>query len=197
MSVKPLDNEAEILTEIAGGDKRAFEILFKNYHKYVLAFSKKITRSDDLAREIVQDVFLKIWLGREKLRTLETFGAYLNTIVRHQCFNVLRRLSQEIKSNEVFRLKASNLNDSTAHELDYREAENILNKAIETLSPQQRMVYVLCHQEGMKYEEAAIKMGISHQTVHSYMKDALKKIRAHFKKHAVAYTVFILSLFRS
>ncbi|MGQ7854108.1 RNA polymerase sigma factor [Pedobacter sp. WC2501] len=197
MSVKPLDNEAEILAKIAKGDKHAFEILFKNYHKYILAFSKKITRSDDLAKEIVQDVFLKIWLGREKLQTLETFSAYLNTIVRHQCFNALRQLSQEIKSNEVFRLKASSSSDSTAHELDYREAENILNKAIETLSPQQRMVYVLCHQEGLKYDEAAIKMGISPQTVHSYMKDALKKIRAHFKKHAVTYTVFILSLFRS
>lgn len=197
MAVKPLDNEAEILAEIAGGNKRAFEILFKNYHKYVLAFSKKITRSDDLAKEIVQDVFLKIWLGREKLKSLETFGAYLNTMVRHHCFNALRQLSQEVKSNEVFRLKASELSDSTEQELNYREAENILNQAVETLSPQQRMVYILCHQQGMKYEEAAIKMGISPQTVHAYMKDALKKIRAHFKKHAMEYTVFILSLFRS
>ena len=197
MAVKPLDNEAEILAEIAGGDKRAFEILFRNYHKYVLAFSKKITRSDDLAKEIVQDVFLKIWLGREKLKSLETFGAYLNTMVRHHCFNALRQLSQEVKSNEVFRLKASELSDSTEQELNYREAENILNQAVETLSPQQRMVYILCHQQGMKYEEAAIKMGISPQTVHAYMKDALKKIRAHFKKHAMEYTVFILSLFRS
>ena len=197
MAVKPLDNEAEILAEIAGGDKRAFEVLFRNYHKYVLAFSKKITRSDDLAKEIVQDVFLKIWLGREKLKSLETFGAYLNTMVRHHCFNALRQLSQEVKSNEVFRLKVSELSDSTEQELNYREAENILNQAVETLSPQQRMVYILCHQQGMKYEEAAIKMGISPQTVHAYMKDALKKIRAHFKKHAMEYTVFILSLFRS
>ncbi|WP_262502421.1 sigma factor [Pedobacter rhizosphaerae] len=42
--------------------------MFRNYHRYVLAFSRKITRSDDLAKEIVQDVFLKIWLSREKLR---------------------------------------------------------------------------------------------------------------------------------
>ena len=197
MPVKPLDNEAEILAEIARGDKAAFEVLFTNYHKYVLAFSKKITRSDELAKEVVQDVFLKIWLGREKLQTLETFGAYLNTIVRHHCFNALRQLSQEIKSHEIFRLKVNESSDSTEQELDYREAENILNQAIETLSPQQRMVYLLCHQQGMKYEEAAIKMGISPQTVHAYMKDALKKIRAHFKKHAMEYTVFILSLFRS
>ncbi|SDH36453.1 RNA polymerase sigma-70 factor, ECF subfamily [Pedobacter terrae] len=197
MFVKPLDNEAEILAEIARGDKLAFEILFRNYHKYVLAFSRKITRSDDLAKEIVQDVFLKIWLGREKLKALETFGAYLNTMVRHHCFNALRQLSQKVKSNEVFRLKVSKSSESTAQELDYREAEQILNQAVETLSPQQRMVYILCHQQGMKYEEAAIKMGISPQTVHAYMKDALKKIRAHFKKHAMEYTVFILSLFRS
>ncbi|WP_316839458.1 RNA polymerase sigma-70 factor [Pedobacter gandavensis] len=196
MFVRPLDNEKELLAEIARGDKRAFEILFKNYHKYVLAFSKKITRSEDMAKEVVQDVFLKIWLSRDKLQTLETFGAYLNTVVRNHCFNRLRQLSQEAKSNEILKLNIVEVCDSTVDELNYREAESVLNQAIETLSPQQKMVYLLCHQQGMKYEEAALKMNISPQTVHAYMKDALKKIRAHFKRHAIGYTVFLLSLFK-
>lgn len=196
MFVRPLDNENELLAEIARGDKRAFEILFKNYHKYVLAFSKKITRSEDMAKEVVQDVFLKIWLSRERLQTLENFGAYLNTVVRNHCFNRLRQLAQQAKSTEILRLEVTEVCDATVQELNYREVGSILNEAIETLSPQQKMVYQLCHQQGMKYEEAALAMNISPQTVHAYMKDALRKIRSHFKKHAIGYTVFFLSLFK-
>ncbi|WGQ10854.1 sigma-70 family RNA polymerase sigma factor [Pedobacter gandavensis] len=135
MFARPLDNENELLAEIAGGDKRAFEILFKNYHKYVLAFSKKITRSEDMAKEVVQDVFLKIWLSRDRLQTLESFGSYLNTVVRNHCFNRLRQLSQQNKSTELLRLEVTEVCDATVQELDYREAESILNQAIETLSP--------------------------------------------------------------
>jgi RNA polymerase sigma-70 factor (family 1) len=195
MAVVPFENESELLALIGDGDKRSFDALFKKYHKYVFAFSRKITRSDDLAKEIVQDVFLKIWLNRDKLKSLETFGAYLNVMVRNQCFSILRQLSQENKATESFKLKNAGHVNSTLEALDYREAERLLSQAIETLSPQQRMVYMLCHQQGKKYEEAAKEMNISSQTVHAYMKDALRKIREHFKRHSMEYTLFILALF--
>ncbi|KQC02049.1 RNA polymerase sigma factor [Pedobacter sp. Hv1] len=191
-----LHNEPEILVKIAGGDQLAFNLLFKHYHIYVHSFSRKITHSDNLAVEIVQDIFLKIWLGREKLGHIDSFGAYLNRLVRNHCFNVLRQLAQETKSSAIHLKFATDVDHSTVQQLDYKETESILNEAIEMLSPQQRMVYMLCHQQGHKYEEAAEKMNISHQTVHAYMKDALRKIREHFKKHSVEYSLFITVLFK-
>lgn len=196
MAVTPIQDERRLLTLIASGDQQSFTVLFEHYHKYVYSFSHKITHSKDFAEEIVQDIFLKIWLNREKLEFVENFGAYLNRLVRNQSFNVLRQFSQETKSNLILRSQTTEVDDSTLRQLDYKEAKYILNAAIETLSPQQRMVYILCHQKGMKYEEAAAKMNISPQTVHGYMKDALKKIREHFKKHTVEYSVFIISLFK-
>ncbi len=195
MAVNPLLDEAEILAKIAGGDQRAFAILFKHYQRFVFSFSKRITHSDESAGEVVQDIFLKIWLARENLPQVKNFGAYLNRLVRNHSLNVVRQQLQEAKSAVAFSKNFSEADESTILQLDYNETNNLLNQAIAELSPQQRMVYQLCHQQGLKYEEAAAQMNISSQTVNAYMKDALKKIRSHFKKHAVVYPLLILSLF--
>ncbi|TKC06636.1 RNA polymerase sigma-70 factor [Pedobacter polaris] len=195
MTVNPLLDEVEILVKIAGGDQRAFTILFKHYQRFVFSFSKKITHSEESADEVVQDIFLKIWLARENLPQVKNFGAYLNRIVRNHSLNVVRQHLQQTKSAGEFSKTFSEADESTILQLNYNETNNLLNQAIAELSPQQRMVYRLCHQQGLKYDEAAAQMNISSQTVNAYMKDALKKIRIYFKKHAVVYPLLILSLF--
>jgi len=194
MAVNPLLDEVEILAKIAGGNQAAFTILFKHYQHFVFSFSKRITHSEESAGEVVQDIFLKIWLNRENLPQVKNFGAYLNRLVRNYSLNVVRQQLQEAKSAGEFSKSFSEADQSTILELDYNETNTLLNQAIAELSPQQRMVYQLCHQQGLKYKEAAIQMNISSQTVNAYMKDALKKIRNHFKKHALVYPMLILSL---
>lgn len=195
MAIKPLQDEPEILAKVADGDQGAFTALFKHYQGFVFSFSKRITSTDENAGEVVQDIFLKLWLNREKLSGIENFGAYLNRIVRNHSLNIVRRELQLYKTASQFKDSYSEMDNSTVMQLDLNETRDILNNAIAELSPQQRTVYELCHMQGLKYEEAAVKMNISPQTVNSYMKDALKKIRLHFRKHALAYPLLILCLF--
>lgn len=190
-----LYDEQRLLMEIADGSQSAFSALFAHYHPVVFSFSRKITHSDDLAMEAVQDVFLKIWLHRERLRDIENFAAYLNRLVRNHCFNMLRKLANESRTLSSHGEDAPQEDYSTLEKLEYNEVKQILDEAIETLSPQQKKVYELCHQKGLKYEEAAAELNISAQTVHAYMKEALKKIRAHFKKYAISYIMFFSVLF--
>jgi RNA polymerase sigma-70 factor (family 1) len=195
MAVSPLDDESELIRRIAEGDQHAFTLVFKHYQRFVFSFSKKITSSDESAGEVVQDIFLKIWLNRENLLEVRNFGAYLNRLVRNRSLNVVRQQLQDARYAEEFGKTFSESDESTILQLDYNDTNNLLNQAIAELSPQQRMVYQLCHQQGLKYEEAAIQMNITSQTVNAYMKDALRKIRSHFKKHAVVYPMLILALF--
>ncbi|GGI25282.1 RNA polymerase sigma factor [Pedobacter mendelii] len=196
MAVNPLPNEAEILARIAKGEQNAFTILFRNYERYVYQYGSKLTHSETLALEIVQDIFLKIWLGREKLAKVQNFGAYLNRLVRNHSFNVLRKLAFEAKSSLKIKRDFVENDNSTMLQLDYNETVRILHEALNNLPPQQRIVYDLCHLEGLKYDDAALKMNISPKTVHSHMKQALKNIREHFRKHAVAYPLFFAVLFK-
>jgi RNA polymerase sigma-70 factor (family 1) len=193
---KAIDNEKELLASIAGGDQYAFTILFKHYQRFVYFSGRKLTHSEELATEIVQDIFLKIWLDREQLIVIESFGAYLNRIVRNHSFNVLRQLAQRAKSTEKLKINSAETDNSTVEKINHNDATKLLNEALKQLSPQQRMVYNLCHEKGYRYEDAAEKMDISPQTVHSHMKLALRKIREHFIKHAGAYPFFIAVIFK-
>ncbi len=196
MAVTPILNEAEILARIARGEQNAFTILFRNYERYVYQYGCKLTHSETHALEIVQDIFLKIWLDREKLIEVQNFGGYLNRLVRNHSFNVLRKMALDAQSNLEVKRNFVEEDNSTIRQLDYNETVKILNEALDNLPPQQRLAYDLCHLEGLKYDDAALRMNISPETVHSHMKRALKNIREHFKKHAVAYPLLITVLFK-
>lgn len=196
MESRQLKNEDELLTRIARGDQRAFTEIFDFYQRYVYDYGRKLTKSEDQAGEIVQDVFLKIWLNREKLDEVKNFGAYLNRVVRNHSLNVIRKLAQDARSATQLKINNPESENATDKILDYNESNRILTQAIENLSPQQRIAYTLCHMEGLKYDEAAKKMNVSSRTVQAHMHQALKHIREHFNKHALTYPALFAVLFK-
>lgn len=196
MVVNPLLNETEILAQVATGDQRAFTILFNHYQRFVYGYGRKLTHSDEMALELVQDIFLKIWHSREKLSQVEHFIAYLNRLTRNHAFNQLRELSRRGRISGDLELAGFETENSTMQMLDYNETLRIVNEAVESLAPQQKLAYQLCHQQGMKYEEAALQMDISPKTVHVHMKYALSKIRDHLRKNAVLYPAIALALIK-
>ncbi|MDR6784625.1 RNA polymerase sigma-70 factor (family 1) [Pedobacter africanus] len=196
MSMKPLGNETELLVKIAGGDQYAFTILFNHYERFVFTFARSLTHSEQLAIDIVQESFLKVWEKRKKLPEVEQFSAYLNRLVRNHTFNVLRNISRQVKASAQLDAAEAIEEQSTGNQLDYNETLRIVNEAVEGLTMQQKQAFRLCHQQGLKYEEAAEQMKVSPQTVNVHMKIALKKVREHLQRHAIVYHVIALALLR-
>lgn len=194
MSSIQLTDEKDLLIKISNGDKQAFTIIFNHYQKFVYSFSKRLSRSEEMALNIVQDVFLKIWANREKLSEIDNFAGYLNRIVRNHSFNVLRELSSKINNTVELEEAYYEPEYSTLQTLDYNETVRLVQEALDALSPQQRKVYELCHQQGLKYEDVAILLGISKQTVHSHMKISLSKIRKHLKENMCLFPLIALLL---
>ncbi|MDB5088477.1 MAG: hypothetical protein JWR09_2471 [Mucilaginibacter sp.] len=171
------DNEKMLLCQIATGDQRSFAIIFAHYTKIIYPFALKLTRSSDLAEEILQEVFLKVWINRENLVKVENFGAYLNRITRNHSYNVIRRIAHEaLVSYELSKQMTEEVNN-TENDIIYRDLQQTLNNAVCHLTPQQKLIYTLCHQDGLKYNEVARRLNISPSTVHTHMKLALKLIR--------------------
>lgn len=183
MAIEQLLNESDLLKEIAGGNKTAFAILFKHYHQKVFAFGKKITYCEELSKELVQDVFFKLWLKREVFLMIDNFDAYLNKTVRNHCFNILRKIAQQEKYKQELICSATSYEDSTLQHLYYKDAKSLLNHSLIKLSPNQRRAYILCHQDGLTYKEAAKRMNVSPHTLHEYIKLALRKIRFQLNPH--------------
>jgi RNA polymerase sigma-70 factor (ECF subfamily) len=174
--------DQEMLALLRQGDERAFGIFFEQHQQLIFGIAMKLTHSRPKAKEIVQDVFLKVWLKREDLAGVENIGAYLNRVARNQSIDALRKIAREALRNVELKEEQLELGeDSTDQTLNYNEAGKMISQALDTLPQQQRKVYQLCHEQGMKYEEAAEEMGLSAGTVHSHMKAALGNIRKYLK----------------
>lgn len=189
-------NETELLARVAGGDELAFKEVFDHYQRYVFTFAQKITRSDADAEEIVQDIFLKVWFGRDQLLGMENFGAYLNRLVRNHALNLLRHEAVVAKVKVEMAMDYSHYDLGTQQTLDYKETKALLDNVVNRLPEQQRRVYALCHFEGLKYDEVAAQLNISPDTVHYHMKLALATIRKHFKRHALLYPAMMMIFFK-
>ena len=184
---------SDVLRLIAGGDQQAFTLLFDVYSPRLHAFALRITRSESLAEEVVQEVFLNLWRHRAKLDELDHAEAYIIRTTRNVSFNILKsqtkailRLEDQLVDDAYF------LDHSTEHAIAYKESEQILQKVIEGLTPQQRHVYLLCKKDGLSYDQAASELNISSATVHYHMKEALKNIRILLLK--MGFPLFVIAL---
>jgi RNA polymerase sigma-70 factor (family 1) len=179
-----------LLTQIAVGDEHAFRIL-NTYSSRIFGYAIKLTKSQDLSEEIVQDVFMKIWINRSTIGEIQNIEAYLITLTRNHAFNVLKRVAIEEIAKAKLSKKLEEAHHETEEAVNFHESQAILNNAIDRLPPQQRLVYSLCHEEGLKYEEVAQRLNISRLTVKTHMQQALRTLKANFSGFAAVVVVFL------
>jgi len=185
------------LTRVANGDHEAFRQIFDLYSPRVYRFALKYLKSSDQAEEIVQEVFVRLWKNSKMLPDVKNLDHYLFVLSRNLAFDQLRR--QEIQARHAEELQ-TDIDDSanvTEEAILLDETRRILDEGIAKLPPQQQRVYQLCHQCGLKYEEAAEQLNLSPQTVHRHMKLALRFLRKYLQNHAdlaVIFAIFQLTI---
>jgi len=196
MPVKPLHNETELLSKVATGDQRAFRILYEAYYTKIYAFSLHLLKSELLAEESVQETFLKLWKQGPELNGLLNLESFLVTITRNRALDLLRRQKLEVKANLKRRIDWTEADNETEESIILNDTRKVLQQAIDQLPPQQKLVYQLCYQDGLKYEEAAAQMNLSALTVQSYMKLALRSLRKNLRHYSdLAALLIIFKLF--
>jgi RNA polymerase sigma-70 factor (ECF subfamily) len=176
------DAEKLLLNKISLGDEHAFRILFDQHRKRVYAYALKIVKSESYAEEILHDVFIKIW-QHKSITEIENLELFLRTVTKNTTFKVLRRIKLEIRINEEWGHDWEEVHNETEDAILLKDTAEIFNQGLNLLSPQQKLVYTLCRDEGLKYAEVAQRLSISTETVKSHMKQALKFLRTYVRKH--------------
>ena len=172
---------AALLERMAAGDHAAFRILFDEHRNRVYAIGLRLLKSEALAEDIVQEVFLKLWTNKKELPYISNFPAYLNTMTRHHLLNQLKRLAHAEKFASLQKQEATT--PSTASEvLEWNELQVTLSKAMNRLTPQQKKVYHLGKAEGLSYEEIAGQLHISRETVKTHMAEALRSVKSYVRQ---------------
>ena len=174
------DDEKQILLLVSEGNEIAFGKLYEQYKDRVYYISRKFFKSQSIAEDIVQDVFVKIWMSRERLSVIDNFSAYVSAILRNNIYNRLRKLANE----ELFIRKTSITNveyhNYTLDNVLLKESQDLLAKAIAQLPPQQKKAFELSRIKGKKHEEIARLMNISKETVKKHVMEASRTLKGIF-----------------
>jgi RNA polymerase sigma-70 factor (family 1) len=177
MTIKPLDNESDLLGLVALGDEYAFSMLFNHYYKPLGNFALNITKSLETAEEIVQDAFIRLWIRRETLTDIQNFGGYVYMICRNDAFLRLKKLAAEQVFEAEFERYLSEERDTEGLDLQKDEYRKWIEEAVEKLPAQQKRVYKLSRYERLKYEDIAAELGMSVLTVKTHVQRAVQFIR--------------------
>jgi RNA polymerase sigma-70 factor (family 1) len=169
--------ERRVLLELAAGDEQAYKDLYLHYENAVFNLVVKYVKSVELAKDVSQDVFIKIWEKRDKLPGIQYFQAYLFQVARHESINVLRAAGRsDIAKGEIARHFQDNPGffDDETLQRDYRA---FIRRTLDSLPPRSREIFLLCREQGKTYEEVAAALGISRNNVRNHMVGSLRKFR--------------------
>jgi RNA polymerase sigma-70 factor (family 1) len=184
MPVNSLLNENQLLAQIAQGDQRAFQVIYDHYHQNVYTFALWYLKSAPDAEEVVQEVFLKLWLNAHSIGQLNSLQKYLRTIAGNRALDILRQKARRLKLVPISQDENTHPSHNETEESillnDYRQ---ILQLGIQQLPQQQKLVYQLCSEQGYKNDEVAIRLNLSPSTVRTHKKLALRFLREYLIKH--------------
>ena len=175
-----------IIAQVAGGDQLAFRKLFDVYRNKVFTYAIRYLKSREQAEEIVQNVFLKIWLKRDSLIEIKNFGGYLRTVTNNATLDALKKRASEYKHKNESLQEWSDLDNATEEAIFSKDAQSYVNQALDKLPKQQRLVYQMCHIEGLKQKEVAERLNISPLTVKVHLREAIKGLKVLLKNGEAA-----------
>lgn len=171
-----------MLEKVAAGDSAAFRQLFYAYHQRLGSYIFRITESRELTQEIVQDVFLKIWINRAHLEVVGSFESYLFVAARHHALNYLKKLARE-KHRQQEWLRSFSGEAEPMEGGEDAGPEALIEQAIALLPPQQKKVYQLSREQGLQQKDIARELNISLETVKKHMVLAIRSLKDFVRTH--------------
>jgi RNA polymerase sigma-70 factor (ECF subfamily) len=187
--------DAELVLGMHRGDVDAFDALYLKYHQPVYRNIIKLVKDTTIAEDILQEVFIKLWENKKSIKADQSVAGWLFVVSFNLSVNQTRKkLREHTLHKELF-------HDDVAAEKDfmlYEHHHQLLEKAIEQLSPQKKKIIRLCKLEGKTYEQVANELNISRHTVKEYLSSAMSNLNDYMRKHSkqsyVAILVALLTL---
>jgi RNA polymerase sigma-70 factor (ECF subfamily) len=191
----PTINEKDLLLRITQGDGMAFQIILERYYGMVYSVSMQYLKVHELAEDVVQSTFLKIWENREKLMSVKRFDAYLFIIARNELTDQFRKRANHDKYIKRIGELFEEEENSPLEELIARQRRTHIRDAVAHLPDQQQHIYRLSREKGLSYEEIADETGIAINTVRWHISTALKAIKQFFVNHKNDFYLLFVACF--
>ncbi|MET3876310.1 sigma-70 family RNA polymerase sigma factor [Chitinophaga sp. OAE865] len=186
--------DKSLFQRISEGDEAAFGILFNTSLITLEPFIRKMVKSPESAKEVIQATFLRVWLSRDKLTDIDHPRAWLYKVAANECYTYLKKEATEYRLRGTV-ATAETETDTATRRLTLKELHAIIEEAVMSLSPQRRRIYQMSRNQGMKIPEIATELDLSPSSVKNALVFSLKAIREHLRRngHAIplVYLIFI------
>ena len=169
-------SDQQLSEAIRCSDYSAFKSLYYKYYEPLYRYIFYRTRSIELTKDLLQDVFTRLWLNRKKVNPAKSLKSYIYSITSNLVIDYYRKKSSRIKfKNESFFAQVIGSDDAMEDKISLQGAVSKLNARLKD-------VFVLNRYEGFTYKEIADIQGISIKTVEKRMSKALKYLRDYLKE---------------
>lgn len=172
-----LANERELFVRLSQGDEEAFTQIFYHYTQRIYHYILGKTKSAEVAEEIVQEVFMKIWTMRERLDTVANYESYLFAMAGNKVLDWFKKMAYEEKIKMHIWKTIGESSNATIEDLDLRHSQDLINKAVDQLSPQRKKIFLLNKREGLSRQEIADELSLSVSTVNNHLNEAVRQVK--------------------
>ncbi len=192
-----MPDEVMLVSMLVNGQEEALEIIYNRYYNRVYLIALQFLKSPELAEEIVQDVFLKLWEKRETIDSDRPVEAWLYTVTKNRVINQFKKIARHQATMAPYKVAADVADAQPAADAKVinREIEQLLQEAINHLPEKQKEVYRLAREEGFSRKEIAEHMQISALTVKTHMSRAIVGVKSFLQHRGVSLSCGIAAWF--
>lgn len=198
MASEQIDLDDFFLLRFKSGDELAFEKIFKSNHDQIVGFCHQFISDRDKAKSLTQEVFLNLWLNREKIETLNGIRSFLYTYAKSSCLNYIRHRKVIFKyENKQLQEKEEEINREVLESFDFNslefsELEELIQTAITDLPEKCRQVFILSRFDGKMNRQISVELNISVKAVEANMTRALKTLKSRLSEYLPAILVQLI-----
>lgn len=187
-----LKDEERLISSLKKGDKIAFEFLYDQYWKQLFGVALKFLGSPDESKDIVQELFVELWMKKDFLLIKTSLSGYLHKALKNRILNTIR--SKTVKEKYVNLLMKESLNqnfEETEHYLNFKALDKAFQNEIDALPEKCAQIFRLNKIENYSIPEIAKKLDLSPQTVKNQLQKATKRIRQNLGHYAIEFLIII------
>lgn len=189
-----IHQEKLLFRQIAAGDEAAFETLFYLYLPLIQPVVLNMVKSEAAVKDLVQEIFLQVWMARDKLEAIDSPPHWIFRIVYNRTLTWLEQQSVREKAKDKMSAQQGQaFSRHTEETVSFAETARLVQQAIRQLPPQAQKIYLLSRESGLKAQEIATELNLSVQTVKNTLGNAGRSIKEYLAQQGIVLPLVLFS----
>lgn len=188
-------SEADLIEGLRNGDRDAFTVIYKEYWFRMFTVAHRKLQNRELAEELIQDIFTRLWKERETIR-ISQLDFYLFSAVRYEVIDQIRAASRQHTYEEYYKAFSSFEDLNTENTVAFNDLVQMIDKGLEILPAKSREIFRLNRFQHLAVAQIAVQMDLSEKAVEYHLTKATKSIRIYLKEILISILVLAVAFLR-